>query len=106
VHATPVAVDVVDGEGRTVGVTGRGLLTSSPARVGAEVVTGWAGPWLYDERWWVPVSEPARRKTSAGETSRDAPEHRRRARFQMTTDGGAYLVAVEGSRWFIEAVYD
>ena len=88
VHATPVAVDVVDTTGCAVGVTGRGLLTASPARVGSERVTGWAGPWLYDEKWWV------------------EPEHRRRARFQMTTDGGAYLVAVEGGRWFIEAAYD
>ena len=87
VHTSPVAVDVVDARGRTVGVTGRGLLTASPARVGSECVTGWAGPWLYDEKWW-------------------DPEHRRRARFQMTTDGGAYLVAVEGSLWFIEASYD
>ena len=88
VHAAPVAVDVLDADGRAVGVTGRGLLTAEPALVSGDRVTGWAGPWLYDEKWW------------------DAPEHRRRARFQMTTDGGAYLVAVEGGRWFIEAAYD
>jgi protein ImuB len=52
-------------------------------------VTGWTGPWPADERWWDPGAS------------------RRRARFQVTTAGGtAYLLAVEGGRWHIEAVYD
>ncbi|MES9604890.1 DNA polymerase Y family protein, partial [Actinomadura sp. NPDC000929] len=52
-------------------------------------VTGWTGPWPADERWWDPAAA------------------RRRARFQVTTDdGAAYLLAVEGGRWHVEAVYD
>ena len=52
-------------------------------------VVAWAGPWPADERWW------------------DPPAHRRRARLQVQlTDGGAYLVAVERGRWWVEATYD
>jgi protein ImuB len=54
-----------------------------------EEVTGWAGPWPADERWW------------------DLRAHRRRARFQAVTDAGtAYLLALEGGRWSVEALYD
>jgi protein ImuB len=52
-------------------------------------LTGWAGPWLVDERWWA------------------AGEHRRRARFQLlTAAGSAFLVRVEQGRWWVEATYD
>ena len=86
-HPQPAAV--VDGDGVTVGVTGRGLLTGEPARLDDESIAAWAGPWPVDERWW------------------DPPAHRRRARLQVVTaSGAAYLVAVEGGQWFIEAAYD
>ena len=94
VYPEPVPCDVVDADGQAVGVSGRGLITASPARLsgrggpGAEV-TAWAGPWPVDERWW------------------DAPTHRRRARFQLVTaDGRAHLVHLEGGRWWVEATYD
>ena len=87
VRVLPCAV--VDKEGVAIGVTGRGLVTAPPARLDDVEITGWAGPWPADERWW----------------DRDA--HRRRARFQLATaDGRAHLVSVEGGRWFIEASYD
>ena len=80
---------VVDKEGVTVGVSGRGLVTAPPAKLNDVEITGWAGPWPVDERWW------------------DPPAHRRRARFQLTTaDGAAYLASIEGGRWYIEAAYD
>ncbi len=80
---------VVDKEGVAVGVNGRGLVTSSPAKLNNVEITGWAGPWPIDERWW------------------DLTTHRRRARFQLTTaDGAAYLASIEGGQWFIEATYD
>jgi protein ImuB len=89
VHPHPVPADVVDDDGVTVAVTGRGLLTASPARLDRETVVAWAGPWPVDERWW------------------DPPAHRRRARLQVvTSSGAAYLLAVEGGQWFVEAVYD
>ncbi|HET9612117.1 MAG TPA: hypothetical protein VFP06_21060 [Acidimicrobiales bacterium] len=61
----------------------------SPPRGRQVAVAAWAGPWPYDERWWDPRG------------------HRRRARLQVaTTDGVAYLLAVESGRWSVEATYD
>ena len=52
-------------------------------------ITGWAGPWPIDERWWAPR------------------ESRRRARFQVAlTDGRALLLVLAGGQWAVEAVYD
>jgi protein ImuB len=52
-------------------------------------IAGWAGPWPLDTRWW------------------DHAAARCRARFQLTTvDGSGWLVAFDGDRWLIEAVYD
>jgi protein ImuB len=75
-------------------VTGRGWCSAPPGRVSVDGdawadVVAWAGPWPVEERWW------------------DPPAHRRRARFQLLTAAGvAYLAAVEGGRWWIEATYD
>ncbi len=94
VCATPEPVDVVDGRGRPVGVTGRAEVTAPPARLAragraAVDLTAWAGPWPVEERWW----DPAR--------------HRRRARFQVVdATGAAHLLAVEEGRWWLEASYD
>ncbi len=94
VPASAVACQVVDADGVTVGVGGRGSATAAPARLSVAggpwvEVTGWAGPWLADERWW------------------DPPAHRRRARFQVVVaDGSAHLLAVENGRWWVEATYD
>ena len=94
VHEPPVPAIVVDGGGEPVAVTGRVTCTEAPARVAIDGgswsdVRWWAGPWPVDEKWW------------------DPPVHRRRARFQVvTTAGTAYLLAVEGGRWWLEATYD
>lgn len=94
VHEPPLSAEVVDGDGGAVHVTGRGLCSSSPSRLSIDGdawadVAGWAGPWPVEERWW------------------DPPAHRRRARFQLLTVGGAaHLASVEGGRWWIEATYD
>ena len=94
VPMTRVAADVVDAAGAPVRVSGRGALSARPARLAIadrapRPITAWAGPWPVEERWW------------------DAEAHRRRARFQMLTDDGvARLVALEGGRWWLEAVYD
>ena len=75
-----------------VGVTGRARLTGTPAYLtvlGARLpITGWAGPWIYNESWWDPLA------------------HRRRARLQCaTTDGRAWLLAVEKGKWRVEGIY-
>ncbi|MGY4908950.1 Y-family DNA polymerase [Micromonospora aurantiaca (nom. illeg.)] len=90
----PLPADVRDAAGEPVVVSARLTVSAAPARliVGdgrpAEI-TGWAGPWPVDERWWAPA------------------EARRRARFQVSlADGAALLLAVEGGRWLVEAIYD
>ncbi len=100
VPASPRPAVVLDAAGQPVTVSGRGALSAPPARCTVddelgrararpEVVVAWAGPWVCDERWW------------------DAAEHRRRARFQVVTAGGAaHLLSVEGGRWWCEATYD
>ena len=89
---------LVDAEGEPVGVTGRAVLTASPARVGIEdrsplPVRGWAGPWPVEETWRGPAAGPG-------------PPGRRLARLQVVTDAGAWLLVIEGGRWWVEAVYD
>ena len=89
-----VAASVVDADGEEISVTGRGLASAAPRRFsigrsGWTDIAGWAGPWLYDERWW------------------DQQAHRRRARFQIVgADGAAFWFTLEGGRWWAEAAYD
>jgi protein ImuB len=97
VQAGPVPVELRDGAGEMVGVTGRGQCSSAPAELRVpnrpgpttSLVVGWAGPWPADERWWDPSG------------------HRRRARLQVQLDdGSAHLLVLEAGRWAIEATYD
>jgi protein ImuB len=94
VHAHPLPVEVVDPGGAPLAVTGRGTASTVPARLAVgggppEEVVAWAGPWPADERWW------------------DAAAHRRRARLEVVTAGGAaHLLTLEGGRWWVEATYD
>jgi len=103
VFADPQAIDVLDADGEQVTVSGRGFVSGAPASfrllAGDESsgwrpgrlrpITGWAGPWPIEERWW----EPTR--------------HRRQARFQVVTDDGCgYLVVAEERRWWVNAIYD
>jgi protein ImuB len=89
-----VAAVVLDGSGTPVGVSARLELTGEPASLIVERaepvgISGWAGPWPLDERWWAPG------------------EARRRARFQVAlADGRALLLALSGGHWAVEAVYD
>jgi protein ImuB len=85
--------DVTDEAGEAVTVTGRCVVSAAPAWLAADGepplrITGWAGPWPLSERWWDPAAA------------------RRRARFQLlTSDGRAWLAAVQDGRWLIEAGY-
>lgn len=95
VYPHPRPARVVGAGGRPVGVTARGALTDVPACFCATEagelapVQAWAGPWPVDERWW------------------DEHVARRVARFQVVgVDGSAWLLTVEGSRWWTEARYD
>jgi protein ImuB len=92
VHDPARSIEVLDARGASVAVTGRGMVSASPAAVGigntSEPVEAWAGPWPIDERWW------------------DAARARRVARFQLLTRSGRLLlVAVEQGVWYLTAEY-
>jgi protein ImuB len=86
-------VGVLDGNGKALSVDGD-KLTASPTIVtlggGQRLeVTGWAGPWPVNERWWDPKAR------------------RQLVRMQVAcADNNAYLVAFEKGRWWLEAAYD
>jgi protein ImuB len=94
VHRRPAPAELTGGDGRSVGVSGRGLLSQAPVRLSIDggapaEIDAWAGPWPSDERWWDPAL------------------HRRRARLQVITgEGEAFLLALEANRWWVEATYD
>jgi protein ImuB len=94
VPAHPLPAAVYDEAGDPVGVSARLELTGAPATVRIDrrrpvAITGWAGPWPVDERWWAPG------------------EGRRRARFQvLLEDGRALLMSLAGGHWLVEAIYD
>lgn len=96
VHPVPVPVEVLGPDGILVGVTGRGRCTAVPSSLvlpttgdSSVGITGWAGPWPADERWWDPAAA------------------RRRARLQVLLDDGtAHLLVLERGRWSLEATYD
>jgi protein ImuB len=91
VHPTPLAAELADDHGRAVSVSGRGLLTTPPARLSVargpwSAVTAWAGPWPSDERWW-------------------SRSRRRSARLQAVAGADAHLLLAERGRWWVEATY-
>ncbi len=94
VWPSPPPAELLDADGGSVGVDGRGLISSPPvwcAMAGGPRgrVSAWAGPWCMDERWWDPIA------------------HRRRARMQVQVEGDtAHLLALESGRWWLEATYD
>lgn len=93
VASRPVPAVLVDAEGRPVGVTVGGRASARPTRLSVDggrwaPVTGWAGPWPADERWWA------------------GPGRRRVARMQVVTTDGAHLLARERGGWWVEGTYD
>lgn len=91
IHAHPLAIEVVDDAGVVVGVSGRGAVLGTPRRVrlpngDRRPVTGWAGPWPVEQRWW------------------DPDRARRLARFQLLLDDGSLIeAAVEQQQWWLLA---
>jgi protein ImuB len=92
----PVPADLTDAGGAPVVVSGRGEQPHPPAHVRSRVVsgpvTGWAGPWVHDVRWWDPATR------------------RRCARYQLLVGAPsgevACLAVVEHGHAAIEALYD
>lgn len=98
VHLAPRPVELVTSGGTPVRVSGRGLLSTPPARLSVEgspwvPVVAWAGPWPAEERWW-------------------SRSRRRGARLQVVTRAAgavqgevARLLVAERGRWWVEATY-
>ncbi len=91
VHPEPVRADLADARGGPTRVSARGLLAAAPDRLSVEggpweLLSGWAGPWPSDERWW-------------------SRTRRRGARLQVVTDRAAHLLLAERGRWWVEATY-
>ena len=91
VHPDLIRADLADVRGEPVRVSARGLLTAAPDRLSVEggpwePLSGWAGPWPSDERWW-------------------SRSRRRGARLQAVTARGAHLLLVERGHWWVEATY-
>ena len=95
----PLPAELLDADGRPVMVSGRGEASGAPARLrcgalldGGGPVVAWAGPWPHDLRWW------------------DSSARRRRVLWQIVTESAAgpvaCLVALEGGRAGLEALYD
>ena len=93
VFSDRMGVGMLDGNGKGLELDGD-RLSSPPACLTLSTVrrlqvTGWAGPWPVNERWWDPRAS------------------RRLVRMQVAcADGNAYLVAFEQGRWWLEAAYD
>ena len=89
---------MLDGAGREVCVTDRGVVSGEPRQFRAsgraeglpwQPVTAWAGPWPTDEGWWA--------------TGGSGPA----ARFQVVgADGRAWLLLRAPDGWSLEAGYD
>lgn len=89
----PLTAELLDAAGRPVGVTGRGIASSSPSRLSVAgqpwaEVAGWAGPWPTDERWW------SKRSRS------------RQARMQVVTSAGSAYLLARRRGWWVEGIYD
>lgn len=90
----PAPATVHDAQGRPVTVSARLAVSAAPAWLAIADgpparISGWAGPWPVDERWWAPA------------------EARRQARFQVRlTDGRALLLVRSSGRWTVAASYD
>lgn len=86
---------LIDAHGQNVYVTAEAVLSSHPYACSwgsfRERVTGWAGPWPVDERWW------------------DADNAVVCARLQVVAQAEqprAFLLVWLGGRWKVEATYD
>ena len=93
VFTEPKPVQLLTRDGSPVALDERDQLRGVPTQLrdgdDRRTVIGWAGPWPIDERNW----DPAR--------------HRKASRFQVVDGAGtAWLLVVQGGRWWAEGRYD
>lgn len=121
--APPLAL-MTDAQGDEVGVTGRHLLTSVPARVevpgvGQRKVRGWAGPWPVVERWWdttgaerravrlqVVLTDDVEPDVEPNVEPEPATGPVRPVNGVAVNGDAAVLLLREGGRWLVEGIYD
>lgn len=93
-------VRLEDGDGTPVWITDRGLFTADPARLhwGSSTwrLTGWAGPWPLDDRWWTHRFQHG--FAARAQVQLDAPDDDRRLRALL-------LLAYDGT-WHVEGLYE
>lgn len=92
---TRPTVTLMNRAGTGIGVTDRGVFDASPSRLrwGTKEweLTGLAGPWPVDERWWDSCN------ASTGPT----------ARAQVVLDDErALLLVFDEGRWRVEGIYE
>ena len=116
----PLSAQVLDAEGRRVGVGGRGLISAAPQRCSVDggpwaVVRAWAGPWCVDERWWDPIAHRRRARVqvvlgpsegSEGSDGTAAAGEARPPGRSHPSAGAAHLLTLEAGQWWLEATYD
>jgi len=90
----PLPATVFDPYGAPVRVNGRLAMSGPPSSLVLDrdqpvEITGWAGPWPVEERWWAP------------------DEADRQVRFQVClADGRAMLLSLSSGCWWVIGVYD
>lgn len=95
-------VQLCDRQGKSVVMSPRGGLTGIPRLLDGRAVTGWAGPWIFDERWWAAGGRPENLVSAKPRYS---------ARLQVQLDDTAWLIRyvpgppAEGC-WQLEGSYD
>lgn len=79
----PRPVELADRSGRPVVMTPRGTLSAAPELFDGSRVTGWAGPWVIDERWW-------EKQVPADEVVSSPPAYS--ARMQISSQAGSVVL--------------
>lgn len=89
-------ITVTDPVGRPVQVTDRGAFDGVPARVSwgtrSWELSGWAGPWPVDERWWDLAALSSARSIARAQV--------------LLEDARALLILHDGGRWYVEGIYE
>ncbi|KAA5833556.1 DNA polymerase Y family protein [Saccharopolyspora hirsuta] len=118
---SPWPAEVLDAEGRSVGITDRDRLTAAPHRVEvaggrSRAVSRWAGPWPVTERWWVELLAVAAGQTAPA--TQVPPRSSVRIQVVLEADSGpgapeaeldpgevALLLVHEQGRWWVQGAY-
>jgi protein ImuB len=89
----PLPAELIAADGTRVQLASPDLLAAPPEHIvvdggGPRRVSGWAGPWPLQQRWWASDGSGASRLQVA------------------VDDGDALLLLVRGGRWWVTGVYD